>query len=73
MDLPVKLRSPRKGVINIKHKDQKGFLLFHIRHIDPSKKHPERIKKKLTEKLLKNLIMIELNFPCKEKILTRLR
>ena len=45
MDLPVKLRSPRKGVINIKNKDQKGFLLFHIKHIDPSKKHPERIKK----------------------------
>ena len=73
MDLPVKLRSQRKGVINIKNKDQKRFLLFHIRHIDPSKKHPERIKKKLTEELLKNLIMIELNFPCKEKILTRLR
>ena len=45
MDLPVKLRSQRKGVINIKNKDQKRFFLFHIRHIDPSKKHPERIKK----------------------------
>ena len=25
-NLPVKLKSPRKGLINIKNKDQKGFL-----------------------------------------------
>ena len=54
MDLPVKLRSPRKGVINIKNMDQKCFLLFHVRHIDPSREYPERIKKtdkKIAEKL----------------------
>ena len=55
MDLPVKLRSQRKGVINIKNKDQKRFLLFHIRHIDPSKKHPERIKKKTDRKIAEKL------------------
>ena len=43
MDLPVELRSPRKGLINIKSKDQKCFLWFHVRHINPSKEHPERI------------------------------
>ena len=37
MDLPVKLRSPRKVLINIKSKDQKWC---HIRHINPSKEHP---------------------------------
>ena len=26
MDLPIELGSPRKGLINIKNKDQKGFL-----------------------------------------------
>ena len=26
MDLPVELKSPRKGLINIKNKDQKKFL-----------------------------------------------
>ena len=26
MDLPVELKSPRKGLINIKNKDQKSFL-----------------------------------------------
>ena len=72
MDLPVELRSPRKGLINIKNKDQKCFLWCHVRHINPSKEHPERIKK-TDKKLLKNLIMMELSFLCKKKILTRLK
>ena len=54
MDLPAELRSPRKGIINIKNKDEKCFLWCHVRHINPSKEHPE--------KLLKNLIMMELSF-----------
>ena len=41
MDLPVELRSPRKGLINIKKKDKKYFLWCHVRHINPSKEHPE--------------------------------
>ena len=45
MDLPVELRSPRKGLTNIKNKDKKCFLWCHIRHINPLKEHPERIKK----------------------------
>ena len=44
MDLPVELRSPRKGPINIKNKDQKCFLWCHVRHINSLKEHPERIK-----------------------------
>ena len=71
IDVPVE--SPRKGLINIKNNDQKCFLWCHVRHINPSKEHPERIKKKLTTKLLKNLIMMELSFGCKKKILTRLK
>ena len=42
MDLPVDLKSPRKGLITIKSKDQK-YLWSHVRHINPSKEHPERI------------------------------
>ena len=45
IDLPTELRIPRKGLINIKSKDRKCFLWCHIRHINPSKEHPERIKK----------------------------
>ena len=42
MDLPVELRSPRKGLINIKNKDKKCFLWCHVRHINPLK---ERLRK----------------------------
>ena len=45
MNLPAKLRSPRKRPINIKNKDQKCLLLRHVRHITPSKEHPERFRK----------------------------
>ena len=72
IDLPVELRSPRKGLINMKNKDKKCFLWRHVRHINPSNKHPQRIKK-LTKELLKNLIMMELSFLCKKKFLTRLK
>ena len=41
MDLPVELKS----LINIKNKDQKCFLWYHVRHINPSKEHPERSRK----------------------------
>ena len=43
IDLPVELRSPRKGLINVKNRDKKCFLWFQVRHINPSKEHPERI------------------------------
>ena len=46
MDLPIELRSPRKGLINIKNKDKRYFLWCLVRHINLSNKHPERIKKK---------------------------
>ena len=66
MDLPVELRSPRKRLINIKNKDKKCFLWFHVRHINLSKEHPERINKtdkKNTEKLDYDRI----EFPVQEK------
>ena len=71
MDLPVELRSPRKGLINIKNKDKKCFLWCHVRHINPLKEHPE--KKTDKKKLLKNLIMMKLSFLYKKKILKRLK
>ena len=39
MDLPVELKSPRKGLINIKNKYQKCFLWCHVRYINLSKEH----------------------------------
>ena len=72
MDLLLELRSPSKGLINIKNKDEKCFLWCDVRHINPSKEHPERIKK-TDKKLLENLIMMELSFPCKKKILAKFK
>ena len=46
MDLPVELRSLRKGPINIKKKDKNKFLWCRVRHVNPLKEHTERIKKK---------------------------
>ena len=45
ISLPEKLKNPRKGLINIKNKDHKFFLRCHVRHINPSKEHPETIRK----------------------------
>ena len=72
MDLPLELKSPRKGLINIKNNDKNCFLWCHVRHINPLNEHPERIKK-MTKKLLKHLIMMELSFLYKKKILTKLK
>ena len=66
MDLPVELRNPRKGLINIEDKDEKYFLWCHVRHINLLNKHPEEIfknDKKIAEKL--NYYGIE--FPTQEK------
>ena len=52
-DLPVELKNPRKGLINIKNKDKKCFFWCHFRQINASNEHPERIKttdKKIAEK-----------------------
>ena len=73
MDLPVEIRSPRKGLINIKNKDQKCFFYSVMLDILILQKNIQKEFKKRTKKLLKNLIMIKLSFPCKEKILTRLK
>ena len=72
IDLPVELRSPRKGLINIKNKDEKYFLWYHVRHINLLNKHLERIFKN-DKKMLKNLIMMELSVLYKKKIFKKLK
>ena len=69
MDLPVELKSPRKGLININKikNDFYGVML----DILILQKNIQKELEKLTNKLLKNLIMMELSFLYKKKILTR--
>ena len=45
IDLPIELKHPKKGLIKIKNNDLKCFLWCHVRHNNPLKEHPERIKK----------------------------
>ena len=45
IELPMELRNPKKGLINIKNKDDKCFRWCHIRHLNPQAKDPQRIKK----------------------------
>ena len=64
--LPVELRSPRKGLINVRNEDQKFFLWCHVRHVNPVKMHPEIISRK-DKKLAKDLNYDGIEFPVQEK------
>ena len=72
MDLPAELRSPRKRLINIKNKDKKRFYGVML-DILILQMNIQKEFKKTDKKLLKNLIMIELSFLYKKKILIRLK
>ena len=58
--------SGRKGLINIKNKDKKRFLWCHVRHINTSKEHAERIKKN-DKKIAEELNYDRTEFPVQEK------
>ena len=45
IELPTELKNPKKGLINIRNKDDKCFRWCHIRHLNPQEKNPQRIKK----------------------------
>ena len=66
IDLPIELKHPRKGLINIKNNDQKCFLWCHVRHINPVKEHPGRIKK-INRDFANNLNYDGIEFPVQEK------
>ena len=63
IDLPIELKHPRKGLINIKNNDQKCFLWCHVRHINPLNEHSERIKKTDKEISCNPLNYDEIEFP----------
>ena len=42
--LPKELRNSKKGLINLQNTDNKCFLWCHVRHLNPQKVHPERVK-----------------------------
>ena len=64
--MPIELKHPKKGLINIKNNDQKCFLWSHVRHINPVKEHAERIKN-IDRELASDLNYDEIKFPVEEK------
>ena len=66
IDLPIELKHPRKGLINIKNNDQKCFLWCHIRHINPLNEHPERITR-TDKEIACNLNYDDIKFPAEER------
>ena len=72
LKLPVELRSPKKGLINIKNKDQKCFWWCFVRRINAVEIHPERIAKE-DKKIANDLDLMGLSFLCKKIILAKLR
>ena len=66
IDLPIELKHPRKGLINIKNNDQKCFLWCHVRHINPLKEHPKTITK-FDREIACNLSYDRTEFPVEEK------
>ena len=64
--LPMELRNPKKGLINIKNKDDECFRWCHIRHLNPQTEHPERIKKE-DKKMINELNYDGIDFPVSQK------
>ena len=66
IQLPPELNNPKKGLINIKNKDNECFIWCHIRFINPTDSHPERIKKQ-DKKIVSTLDYRGINFPMKAR------
>ena len=64
--LPPELSNSMKGLINLKNKDNECFKWCHIRFINPTNSHPERINKKDKE-IAKSLDYRGINFPMKAR------
>ena len=66
IELPAELRNSKKGLINMKNKDEESFRWCHIRHFNPQTKYPERIKKE-DKKMINELNYDGINFPLSQK------
>ena len=66
IELPTELRNPKKGLINIKNKDDECFRWCHIRHLNPQEKNPQRIKKE-DKNTINELNYEGIEFPASQK------
>ena len=70
IELPIELGNPKKGLINIKNKDDECFRWCHNRHLNPQIEHPERIKKG-DKQFIKRLNCEGIEFPVSQKHYTK--
>ena len=68
IELPMELRNPKKGLINIKNEDDECFRWCHIRHLNPQEKDPQRTKKE-DKKMINELNYDGIDFPLSQKTL----
>ena len=66
VELPNEIKNPKKGLINIKNKDNKCFLWCHVRHLNLIKKHLERLKQE-DKRLANNLNYEGIEFSISKK------
>ena len=66
IELPTELRNPKKGLINIKNKDDECFRWCHIRHLNPQEKDPQRNKKE-DKKMINEMNYEGIEFPISQK------
>ena len=66
IELPIELQNSAKGLINIKNKDNECFRWCHVRHLNPQKKDPQRIKKE-DKRLIEGLNYGGIEFPVSQK------
>ena len=62
IELLTELKNPKKGLINIKNKDDECFRWCHIIHLNPQEKNPQRIKKE-DKKMVNELNYDGIDFP----------
>ena len=62
ISLPENLRNSMKGLINLKNEDRKCFIWCHVRLINPTNSHPERVNKQ-DKKIAANLNYSDIVFP----------
>ena len=60
--LPTELQNSKKGLINMKNKDNECFRWCHIRHLNPQEKDAQRIKK-VDKKMVDELNYKDIEFP----------
>ena len=66
IDLHDELKNSKKGLINIKDKDNECFRWCHVRHLNPQENDPQRIKK-ADKKYVEKLDYTGIEFPVNVK------